>query len=176
MLKPTHSAISILKLILILLVGIFSASCNSEITQEDICGKTYTQEYESAVAEGVQKSYTTKLNCDGTFSSQGMDEFDTEYTDRGYSAKQNNSNFIGSWKVVNEIPNNLLSEINSYGLEENASYTVISYKSSNNYSGYCLIHRVNGKLNLSPLVIDSKIKIIYETKDSGIIGIYGGFQ
>ncbi len=167
-----------MKLFYLIIVCSFALmSCSDEISKEDFCGHTFGQEYDNPYVEGVKKVFSTTINCDGTFSSSGTTDLDPEWGRNGNStARPPLGNFSGTWEMVTAIPDSVMTEIKDYGMEEGTKYTVISYKSSNNYFGYCLLHKVGKDLDLSPLVINSDIRYIYGNKDSGVVGIYGGFR
>ncbi|MDN5289645.1 MAG: hypothetical protein JWR38_5924 [Mucilaginibacter sp.] len=129
-------------------------SCNdaSNIEKTDICGKEFTESIKDPMYSNVSTTYTTVLNCDGTFTSGNKTDLVDSSAVHQAEFHTNSLYFTGKWEVIKNIPDNVKQAVITYGLkEDDHNYSIIKYSSSNGVSGYCLYHLVNSTGSISPL-------------------------
>jgi len=156
-------------------VLILVASCNSasNISNEDICGKEFTENIPDPMYSDLSTSESTVLNCDGTFQSSSTHAYSGSNPD-GQSIGNHPINFTGTWQIVKNIPDNVKQAVIEYGHKDN-DYSIIEYKSSNGVSGYCLYYYVGNSYTLSPLNTGQVSQYAWG-HDEGAAGIFDGFS
>lgn len=121
-----------LSIFIVLATIMMSCSDFTNVKKEDICGKRYTSSYPSSTIEGVSYDSGTTLKCDGTFESGAVTRMTGQNT-------VNRNHYTGTWKIVNDIPDDVKNAVIRYGLEDE-NYSIIKYSSSNGVTDYCLYY------------------------------------